>query len=84
MDKRSSEIIEIIPLIVNNKVIANVPKYIVRSNHQIFTTINPEKFVQQYSDIQPLRDNCTYAIVMGIVSHCNAQQTTETQINLLS
>lgn len=84
IDKRSSEIIEIIPLIVNNKVIINIPKYIVRSNKQVFTTIRPEKFVQRYPDIQPLRDNCTYAIIMGIMSHCNAQQTTETQISLIS
>lgn len=84
IDTKSAEIIEIIPLIVNYRVLSNVPKYIVQSSHQIFITISPEKFIQRFSDLQILRDECTHAIVKGMLSHCTAQPATETQINLLT
>lgn len=84
IEQRSSEVIEIIPLIVANRMITNVPKFIVKSTDRVFTTANPEKFVQRYSDLKPLNDNCTYSIVIGVLSHCNAQYIAETRVNLVS
>ncbi|XP_062551483.1 uncharacterized protein LOC134216612 [Armigeres subalbatus] len=84
IEKRSSEIIEIFPLTVNGKIIIDLPRFIVKSKDQIFTTVNPDKFVQRYSDLKSLKDNCTYPIVMGLASHCNAQQSLEMQITLIS
>lgn len=84
LEKKTSETIEIIPLTVNGKIIVDVPRYIIKSTDRIFTTVSPEKAIQRYTDIKLLEDNCTYSIVMGLLSHCKAQPFLETAVLLVS
>ncbi|XP_062538809.1 uncharacterized protein LOC134207107 [Armigeres subalbatus] len=78
------KIFEILPLITNNTVLTNTPNYVIKSNKKLFTTNHPENAVQQLHEAKPFIDSCVYPIIMGMVSHCNATTTNQTNLQLLS
>lgn len=84
LQKSQSETIGIFPLIVNDTIITNIPKYIIKSGNDIFTTLQPENYIQHASFMQPLKDNCTYSMMMGIETHCDAVLEHETSSRLIS
>lgn len=82
--KGNCEIIQIIPLTIQNTVISNLPPYVVRSGNDLFSTSNPEDIIQQDSFLNKLRDNCSANIISGRESHCDATVDDNTKIRLLA
>lgn len=84
LQKSQSEIIQIFPLIVDDTIITNLPTFVVKSNHDIFTTSHPEEYIQRTTYMQLLEDNCTHSMITGIISHCNAMKEINTFTSLIS
>lgn len=84
LQKFQSEVIQIFPLIVKDTIIINIPKFIVKSGNNIFTTSHPEDYIQRTAYMQLLEDNCTYSMIMGTVSHCSATKEYNTFTSLIS
>lgn len=79
-----SEVIRITPLIVNNSLIINLPKFIIRSKHNLYTTTTPESLIQRHQFIQPISDECVYQMISGKTSQCDAVEETKTFISLIA
>lgn len=69
---QNAEVIEIIPLIINNSVIPDVPRYVIKMENTWFLTNKPEEPIQKESDLNTINNNCIHAIIKGAVSHCKA------------
>lgn len=82
--KGNCEVIQIIPLTVQNTVITDLPPYVVRSGNDLFSTTNPSSTIQQDTFLEPLRDNCSVQIISGRESHCNATFDNSTRIVLVA
>lgn len=82
--KENCEIIQVIPLTVQKTILTNLPTYVVRSGNNIFTTTNHENAIQQTTFLTPLMDNCTFHIIFGQESHCNATYNDNTRISLIT
>jgi hypothetical protein len=78
------EIIQVIPLTVQNTVITDLPPYVVRSGNELFTTTEPDSTIQQDTFLKPLRSNCSLHIILGRESHCNAKFDDSTRFELIA
>ncbi|XP_062554770.1 uncharacterized protein LOC134219890 [Armigeres subalbatus] len=78
------EIIRIIPLTVHDYVITQLPPHVIRSGNDVFSTTNPESFIQQSTFLEPLRNNCSLHIILGIESHCEAKFDDTTKVTLIA
>lgn len=84
LEKEESKVIRILPLTINNAKIKNYPKFLVKTRRELFTTSNPDEFVQRSSFIERFNDACIAPLVLGTRSRCNTTSDTETHTNLLS
>lgn len=84
LHKTPSEIIQIIPLIVYDTIIYNLPRQVIRTNDSIFETVNPNNLIQQSLNLKPIKDNCINGIINGKASHCDVIKENNTFIYLVS
>lgn len=82
--KGNCEVIQVIPLTVQNAVITDLPPYVVRSGNDLFSTTEPGSTIQQDTFLEPLRDNCSVHIISGRESHCNATFDDSTRVALIA
>ncbi|XP_055618295.1 uncharacterized protein LOC129763352 [Toxorhynchites rutilus septentrionalis] len=82
--KGNCDVIQIIPLTVQNTVITDPPQYVIRSGNDLFKTTNPSSIIQQDTFLEPLRDNCSAHIILGKESHCTATFDNSTRITLIA
>lgn len=78
------DIIQIIPLTIQNSVITHLPSYVVRSGKNLFSTTKPDNIIQQDVFLTPLKDSCSRNIIQGRESHCNATFEDRTRIALIT
>lgn len=84
MEEEDSVILTIIPLVVNNTIIPNYPRHLIKSKQKVFTTLNHKTFVQKHSDIKEFQDNCIRPLVMGTRSQCNVTSETQTTVQYIA
>lgn len=82
--KNPSEIIQVIPLIVNDTIIYNLSPQIIRTDKKLFETTKPNNLIQRSSELRLLKDKCLNGIVNGKASHCNVVRENNTFVNLIS
>ncbi|XP_029725369.2 uncharacterized protein LOC115265228 [Aedes albopictus] len=68
LESTTSTITRIYPLIVDNQIIRSYPSHIIRHGNKLFTTRNPEDFVQKSTFITEFEDDCIQAIIFGKVT----------------
>ena len=83
LQKESSEVIQILPLICNDIILIDLPSFIVRSGNIIYSTTKPENFVQRFPEISVIEDNCITNLLVGKTSNCKAMRENNTYINLM-
>nr|XP_029712368.1 uncharacterized protein LOC115257126 [Aedes albopictus] len=64
LESTTSTITRIYPLIVDNQIIRSYPSHIIRHGNKLFTTRNPEDFVQKSTFITEFEDDCIQAIIL--------------------
>lgn len=84
LEKGESKVIRILPLIIEDTVIKSYPEFLVKNRRQLFTTTNPDEFVQRSSFIEKFNDACIAPLVLGTRSRCNTTSDTETHTKLLT
>lgn len=84
LQETPSKIIQIIPLIVNNTIIYNLPPQVIRTEDKIFKTFKPNDLIQRSSELQLLEDSCINGIINGRASHCNVVKENNTFVSLIS
>ncbi|KXJ71618.1 hypothetical protein RP20_CCG020168 [Aedes albopictus] len=84
LESTTSTITRIYPLIVDNQIIRSYPSHIIRHGNKLFTTRNPEDFVQKSTFITEFEDDCIQAIIFGKQSRCSSifqNETTQQLVN---
>lgn len=84
LQKAPSEVIQIIPLIVNDAMIYNLPQRIIKTDNAFFVTNKPDDLIQRSSELRLVTDKCLNGIMNGRASHCNVVKENNTYINLIS
>lgn len=72
LQKEESKIMQVVALNHNNSVINEYPNYLLRHRKTLFTTTNPEEYVQKSTYTKAFTDSCIFPLVMGTESHCIA------------
>lgn len=80
----SSEIIQVFPLTINDKILTDIPPFIVKSEKNWYETTNPEDFIQHQSYLKILEKECIHSILTGVESYCNATRNEKTFSNLIT
>lgn len=84
LQKTSSQIFEILPLIVNGTIIIDAPLYAIKSGTNWFKTGNPQNFIQPVTELTVLNDKCIHRIVLGVTSKCNVVEEHSTFISMVT
>ena len=84
LEREESIIIRIYPLNQNNTVIQTYPQFIIKHGKQLFTTSNPEDYVQMHSYIKEFKDSCVYPLIMGAEPHCITEVDNRTSVKLIT
>ena len=70
LQKTEATILEIHPLTNNDSIINDYPKYVIKDHKNLYTTSQPDNYVQRDEFIKPFVDDCIHPIVMGTDSQC--------------
>lgn len=81
---QNAEMIELIPLINNNTIIPNVPRYVVKMGNTWFSTKHPDEPIQKEEELDIINDSCIHAILKGTVSHCTVFKTDDHTVKKIS
>lgn len=84
LENTTSEIIQILPLIVDNTVIIDIPRYVIKSGNKWYKTSNQQDFVQPLNDLTLLNDQCVQQILKGQTSKCRAVNEQNTFISQIA
>lgn len=84
LENATSSIIRIYPIIHKNQIIDEYPEYIVKNGNRIFTTRNPNNFVQKSSYLKELNDKCISALINGKTPKCSVVRNNQTTYKLIS
>lgn len=84
LQKEESKVIQLFHLNNNNSIIKNYPKYLVKHKNNLYTTTQPNAYVQQDSFLIKFTDNCIYPIIMGSPSDCSTKLDYSTSANFIS
>lgn len=84
LEKEESKVIRILPLTIKNAAINNHPEFLVKTRRELYTTTNPDDYVQRRSFIKKFNDACIAPLVLGTHSRCNTTSDTETRTKLLT
>lgn len=82
--KANSEVIQIIPVIINNTIITEIPTHIIKHGHDIFSTERPNEFIQRYPFIKQLENECTESLFFSKKSHCSVHMVHHGFIKMIS
>lgn len=83
LTKESFTIIRIYPLIQEDHVITNYPKYVFRDGNTLYTTNKPDEFVQKSEYLTELTDSCFRSLIFGTKASCNATFANSTSQTLI-
>lgn len=83
LEKTMSAVIQITPLVINNTILEKYPNYLIKSNQKLFTTSNPNNYVQRYSHITEFNDDCIKPLIIGRKSKCHVIPHPNSTIHLI-
>ena len=84
LENKTSHIVKIYPLTINNKKLAYTPSHAIIREKNIFTTSKPEDFVQRFSFINEVQDTCLKFMISGKQSQCISVLDEKTDQRLIS
>lgn len=84
LENSTSSIIRIYPIINRNSTLDQYPEYIVKRGDQIFTTKKPKDYVQKFSFLKDLNDECINPMINGRKPKCNIIFNNQTIYRLIS
>lgn len=84
LEEENATTMMIVPLAVNNTIIKESPKYLIKTGDRLFTSLNYKSFVQKHSEITEYEDNCIKPLVLGSKSNCNVTSEKRTTIQFIS
>lgn len=84
LQKEESKVIQLFPLNNNNTTIKSCPPYLVKHKDTLYSTTQPNLYVQSSSFITKFSDDCIHPIIMGSSSHCITQPDYSTSADFIA
>lgn len=84
LQKEEAKVIQLFSLNNNNSTINNYPKYLVKNKDVLYTTTQPNEYVQKDSFITRFTDECILPIIMGTSSHCTTRPEYSTAADFIA
>lgn len=84
LQKTSSQMFQILPLIVNDTILVDAPLHAIKSGYNWFKTNYPQDFVQPITELQVLNDECIHRILSGVTSKCNVVEEHNTFVSMVA
>lgn len=78
LDNETSSVIQVHPMVHKNQIIYDYPEYVIKSDNILYTTGNPNEFVQKAAYLKEVHDTCIYPLIFGRESSCNSSFTNRT------
>ncbi|XP_055632432.1 uncharacterized protein LOC129772925 [Toxorhynchites rutilus septentrionalis] len=84
LQNRTSTVIRIYPLVQRNQMIRNTPTHLIKNENTLYTTTNPEDYVQRSSNLKEFTDKCVVSLIFGRKTECVSETQNKTLQNLIS
>lgn len=83
LEEEMATTIMIVPLVVNDTVIKEAPKHLVRTGDRLFTSTDYKNFVQRYSGIKEFEDTCVKPLILGSKANCDVIPEERTTVQFI-
>lgn len=78
------DVLQFQPLPLNNRIITNIPKYVIRKGYHLYTTTKPDAMIQRDGDISEIGDSCVKSLLDNTKGTCDTLPHKETDVKMIA